>query len=98
MSTDTDSSTGNSSTETETEDDYEWEVSGDGMTLRKVSYSTYEIEHNGVIVSFGDVRERENGAYKLRNSNSRTIGQFDPRAVGVPDEIASAFQILAAEL
>jgi len=89
--------TSDSSSDTEDEDSPEWEVSANGMALRKASSYVYEIEHRGQIQRFKEIRDQEDDGYELRGSDYFTLGYFDPDHEDVPAEIGTAFKILAAE-
>jgi hypothetical protein len=97
MSTET--TTGETSTDdTDDTDDIAWEASGgpSTLTLRKRQHS-YELEHDGLVVEFDDLRSNDDGTYDLRRRN-HSQGVFDPDDGDVPDDVTLAFSVLADEL
>jgi hypothetical protein len=96
MATAENTSSNDGSTDDE-ENEPEWEVTSNGMTLRKASSYVYEIEHRGQIQRFKEIRDNDDEGYELRGSDYFTLGYFDPDHEDVPAEIGTAFKILAAE-
>jgi len=104
MSTTTDT---NDSTENEQNDDeqYDWYVEGgvgaDQMFLAKDGYK-YVLGSGALRVTFDGLRSpdsdyNDEDAYELRDDRD-VQGYFDPDAERVPDEVATAFAVLAGEL
>lgn len=105
MSVDETTTTESTEPEQPDEDDgeeFDWSVKADGMLLAKVGYSTYRLGHNSLAVEFDDLRDpdsdyNDGNAYELRDDHD-VIGYFDPDEESVPEEIATAFRVLAGEL
>jgi len=100
MSTTDDATTDSTDSETEQEDSAEWRVGDvDTVQLSKLSYSTYELAYRSFSVEFSSVRhDDDDDVWEMRNTQSRTIGTFDPNDPEVPDDVAAAFIALAHEI
>ena len=86
-----------SSTETQNDETEYWEVEKYGVSLRKISYSRYELSSGAFRVEFSDIRERD-GEYELRDSSRNVLGYFDPNHDGIDDRIEKLFKVTSKKI
>lgn len=84
----------------DTDDKYVWSESADGMTLARTHrYEEYELSYAplGMSVVFDSIKETDDGEYALKDSH-REKGTFSPNSEDVPENVATAFRVLAHEI